>query len=85
MKSLKDINYDKYTNPQEELNLYEYKKKIRKEMTTIDLDRSANEILMSLKYNVMGVNLPTNSSRKINALLARQDLSFLEFVILISN
>ena len=70
MKSLKDINYDEYTNPQEELNLYEYKKKIRKEMTTIDLDRSANEILTSLKYNVMGANLPTNSSRKINALLA---------------
>ena len=80
MKSLKDINYDKYTNPQEELNLYEYKKKIRKEMTTIDLDRSANEILTSLKYNVMGANLPTNSSRSINTLLAKQDLSFLEFV-----
>lgn len=79
MKSLKDINYDEYNDPQDELDLYEYNKKLNN-LNKIDLDKSAHDILLALKNNITGTNLLENSSKKVNVLLAEQDLSFLEYV-----
>ncbi|MBR5662683.1 MAG: hypothetical protein IKX00_03395 [Bacilli bacterium] len=80
MKSYKDIDMDACFDAQDLLNYYEYKRKLNNKVNTIDLDKSANGILGALKYNVMGANLPIACSKRVNKLLATQDLSFLEYV-----